>query len=268
MEQEKKQATKRYNDGCKELNTDICFGITNNKSYGRKFKCRLNKLVSTKVTDITFLDRKYNGGKPRMGNCIKANSILAISLKQKYQDVVLRCAVQHGGPNKPDVYLFHCYVVVLFKGKGPWQQSKKKKRYRRNVECEMVFDYSNGKRRVWPYEFYESNLFPSTYMGRTPEIWKQDLPVTRTANFEHMMYDVLESNPYQRNYQLRLDRKIYSKPYDASGIMSLLLDTEVVVVEEKGVVHIMRFVEDSDEECDCEECRAKRLTTLKRNRSP
>lgn len=259
-----KQAIEKYNKGCEQLCTDICFGITNNSSYSRKFKCRLNKLVHTEVTDIRFFDRRWNGGKPRVGNAIRMNSVLAISLKQKYDDVVMRCAVQHGAPEKPDLYTFHCYVVVLFRGKGP-KQLNKKNRARRNVECEMVFDYSCGKRRVWPYEFYETNLYPSTYMGRKPEIWKQDITVLRSMDFKWLMYQVIESNTYQRHYQLRIDRGIYKQPYDASRIMSCLLKKKMTIVKKnKDETYFLT----EDEECDCPKCRGGRLKIVERGCSP
>ena len=220
---------------CKNVSTDIDFFITNHKGYGGKFKNFLKKLVKTEITDMSFFNEK------KQGDAIKKNSILAITLKQKYDNVVLRCVVQHG---KKD-YVFHCYAVVNFKGKGLKQRKRKnieadaivnfkgKQKKRKNIEAEYIFDVSQGRIKQWPYEFYHNNLYGSTYLGKAPEFCVQDIPVFTSMNFEWLMLQTVESKPFQWLYNWKVTSGKYSCPYNASSIMSLLLNRKMTIVKKK-----------------------------------
>jgi len=199
---------------CKNVSTDIDFFITNHKGYGGKFKNFLKKLVKTEITDMSFFNEK------KQGDAIKKNSILAITLKQKYDNVVLRCVVQHA---KKD-YVFHCYAVVNFKGKGL---------KRKNVEAEYIFDVSQGRIKQWPYEFYHNNLYGSTYLGKVPEFCIVDIPVFTSMNFEWLMLQTIESKPFQWLYNWKVTSGKYRCPYNASSIMSLLLNRKMTIVKKK-----------------------------------
>ena len=240
--QHQKKKIQTYNKRCDELCTDIRFFISTNKNYGKEFKSRLNNLVDSKVTDISYIDGK------KKGNVVKTNTILAISLKQKYDDVVLRCSVQHGVPGNPETYSFHCFAVVNLKGKGP-----KRSKNRRHVKCEMLFDYSMGKRRIWPFSFYENNSFASSHLGRKP-VWTQDIPVLTSMNYEWLMYQTIEGNVFQRYYQWKIERGIYKKHYDASMMMSLLLKKKITIVKKKYETIFLQ----EDETCNCPKCKAAR----------
>ena len=223
---------KAFNERCKNVSTDIDFFITNHKRYGGKFKCFLKKLVKTEITDMSFFNKK------KRGDAIKKNSILAITLRQRFENVVLRCVVQHGRND----YIFHCYAVVTFKGKGPKRKHikadavvnfKGKQKKRKNVEAEYIFDVSQGRIKQWPYEFYHNNLYGSTHLGKLPEFCVQDIPVLTSMNYEWLMLQTVESDPFQWLYNWKLTSGKYRCPYNASSIMSLLLNRKMTIVKKK-----------------------------------
>lgn len=256
---------KRYQEQCKILTEHVQWYVDCNKLWSKDFKSQISKLCFTQVTDMTFLDRKWNGGVVKVGNCIKSNSILACAMSQRYKDVSIRCVVQNGSFRDAKRHLFHCYVVIPMKGKGVGRS--KRNRLQPNVECEMVFDYSNGKRRVWPHEYYEANLQPSSRYGKKPEIWEVDICVRKNMTFDWLMYQIVSSSTFCRNYQWQIDHGHYKKEYDVDRILSNLLGRRTRIVACKDETYLLQEEEDG---CLCDDCIIKKCRNimLKKQRSP
>ena len=237
----------RFKEHADLLNEDVKWYVQCQHAWSKPFQSKILGLCTTQVTDLSYLKGKWNNYKPvKEDNCIKTNAILALSLAQKYDEVVVRCGVQLEITKKKKKKHFHCYAVAVVKGKGT---RKSKTKRVKNVSCEMMFDYSHGKRRVWPYEVYEANMWGSKINGIKPEQWRQDIKVCKGMSYEWVMYSILESVSYQRHYSYLMKKNNRIQPYDASMMMSFLQKKRMLVIQEGDEIIF------AENDCDCEECR-------------